>query len=161
MIARYAWMAVFLLIVVVAAAIAGSFEVGEWYFTMVKPGWTPPPWVFGPVWSLLYVLMALAMWQVWISAHYTRVGALAWWLLQLVFNVAWSWLFFGLNRSGWALAEMLLLIGLVVLCMKAFSASSRLAAAFMLPYLLWLLFAWVLNFSIWMLNGGGLGISLS
>ena len=158
MVMRYAWMAVFLLLVVIAAAIAGSFEAGEWYFMLHKPGWTPPAWVFGPVWSLLYVLMAVAMWLVWDSKDDTRVGALVWWLLQLSLNAAWSWLFFGLTRSGWSLAEMLLLIGVVILCMKAFSNSSRTAAVLMLPYLLWLLFAWVLNFSIWMMNGGGLGL---
>lgn len=156
MMTRYAWLAVFLLLVVIAAAAAGSFEVGDWYFTMRKPGWTPPPWAFGPIWSVLYVLMALAMWQVWVSMHYTRVGALVWWLLQLGLNVAWSWLFFGLHRSGWAMAEMLLLIGFVILCGRAFFASSRVAAALLMPYLAWLLFAWVLNFSIWRLNGGGL-----
>jgi len=160
MIARYAWMAVFLLLVIIAASIASSFEAGEWYFTMNKPGWTPPAWLFGPVWSVLYVLMALAMWLVWVSQHYTRVGALIWWLIQLSLNAAWSWLFFGLNRTGWALAEMLLLIGIAILCTRAFSLSSRLAAMLMLPYVLWLMFAWVLNFAIWMMNGGGLGITL-
>ena len=158
MVTRYAWMAVFLLLVVAAAAVAGSFEVGEWYFLLRKPGWTPPAWIFGPVWSVLYVLMALAMWLVWDSKHHTRVGALIWWLLQLALNAAWSWLFFGLHRSGWSLGEMLLLIGVVILCIKAFSNSSRLASVLMLPYLLWLIFAWMLNFSIWMMNGGGLGI---
>ncbi len=157
MITRYAWMAVFLSLVVIAAAVAGSFEAGEWYFMLRKPAFTPPPWVFGPAWSVLYLLMAVAMWLVWDSKHYTRTGALIWWLLQLGLNAAWSWLFFGLTRSGWSLAEMVLLIGTVVLCMKAFSASSRLAAMLMLPYLLWLCFAWVLNFSIWSMNGGGLG----
>jgi len=160
MITRYAWMAVFLLLVVVAAAIAGSFEAGEWYFMLRKPAWTPPSWVFGPVWSVLYVSMAVAMWLTWISAHDTRVGALVWWLLQLALNIAWSWLFFGLTRTGWAMAELLLLIGMVILCIRAFSASSRLAAVLMTPYLLWLIFAWALNFSIWTMNGGGLGISL-
>jgi tryptophan-rich sensory protein len=154
---RYAWMAIFLLLVVITAAIAGSFEAGVWYFTINKPGWTPPAWLFGPVWSVLYVLMALAMWLVWDSRHDSRVGALIWWLIQLFLNAAWSWLFFGLTRSGWALAEMLLLIGIVIFCIKVFSTSSRLAAALMLPYLLWLMFAWALNFSIWRLNGGGLG----
>lgn len=154
---RYAWMAVFLLLVVVAAAIGGSFEAGEWYFALNKPDWTPPAWLFGPVWSVLYVMMAVAIWLVWDSRHHTRVGALVWWLIQLLLNAAWSWLFFGLHRSGWALAEMLILIGIVIFCIKAFSRSSRLAAALMLPYLLWLTFAWALNFAIWRLNGGGLG----
>ena len=160
MVARYGSMAIFLLLVVAAAAIAGSFEAGEWYFNMNKPSWTPPSWVYGPAWSALYLLMALAMWKVWDSGHYLRLGSLVWWLLQLGLNVAWSWLFFGLHRIGWSLLEMTLLIGLVVLCTKAFSAASRTAAAMMIPYLLWLLFTWLLNFSIWILNGGGLGISL-
>jgi benzodiazapine receptor len=161
MIARYGWLAVFLLLVVGAAALSSSFEAGEWYFLLKKPAWTPPPWVFSPIWSLLYVLMALAMWLAWMSGHYVRSGAFAWWLLQLVLNVAWSWLFFGLTRSGWAMAEMLLLIGCVVLCMRALAACSRLSAALMVPYLLWLVFAWVLNFIIWLQNGGGFGISLA
>ena len=161
MFARYSSMAVFLLIVVMAAAIAGSFEAGEWYFSMYKPSWTPPAWVFGPVWAVLYILMALAMLKVWDSGHHQRKGALAWWLIQLALNVTWSWLFFGLNRSGWAWMEITLLIGVVILCSKAFSASSRTAALMMLPYLLWLVFAWFLNFSIWVINGGGLGSIMS
>jgi len=154
---RYAWMAVFLLLVIIAAAVAGSFEAGQWYFLLNKPAWTPPAWLFGPVWSVLYVLMAVAMWLVWDTRHHNRVGALIWWLIQLILNAAWSWLFFGLTRSGWALAEMLILIAMVIFCTRAFFNASRLAAALMLPYLLWLAFAWVLNFSIWTLNGGGLG----
>jgi len=157
MVTRYAWMAVFLLLVVITAAVAGSFEAGEWYFALNKPEWTPPAWLFGPVWSVLYVLMAIAMWLVWDSRHYSRTGSLLWWLIQLLLNATWSWLFFGLTRSGWALGEMLLLIGAVIFCIKAFSSSSRLAALLMLPYLLWLVFAWALNFSIWSLNGGGFG----
>ena len=160
MISRYAWLAIFLLLVVIAAAIASSFEAGEWYFLLRKPDWTPPAWVFGPVWSVLYVLMALAMWLVWISGDETRVGSLIWWLFQLGLNAAWSWLFFGLTRSGWSMAELLLLIGAVILCMKAFSSASRTAVLLMAPYLLWLVFAWVLNFAIWSMNGGGLGTML-
>lgn len=157
MILRYASLAVFLLVVVIAAAIGSSFEAGQWYVDLYKPAWTPPAWVFAPAWSILYVLMALAMWKVWLSGNPTRVGSLTWWLLQLGLNVAWSWLFFGLTRIGWAMLDLIILIGVVVLCMKAFSAASRAAAVLMLPYLLWLFFALLLNFSIWMQNGGGVG----
>jgi len=157
MIQRYGSLAVFLLLVAGAALFGSSFEAGSWYFALNKPQWTPPPWVFGPAWAILYVLMALAMWKVWLTGHPIRTGSLAWWLLQLGVNMAWSWLFFGMHRSGIALADLSLLIGLVVLCMKAFSASSRTAALLMLPYLLWLMFAWLLNFFIWRMNGGGLG----
>lgn len=154
---RYASMAVFLLLVVFAAYVSGSFEAGEWYFTMNKPGWTPPAWVFGPVWAVLYLLMALAMWKVWISGHQNSAGALIWWLLQLAFNAAWSWLFFGLERTGWAMLEMLVLIVLVIFCIRVFARISRQAALLMMPYLLWLGFAWLLNFSIWRMNGGSFG----
>jgi len=154
---RYATMAIFLLLVIFAAYVSGSFEAGVWYFSMTKPAWTPPAWLFGPVWAILYLLMALAMWKVWISGHASRNGALIWWLLQLGFNVAWSWLFFGLERTGWAMLELLFLIGLVILCIRMFLAISRQAALMMVPYLLWLCFAWLLNFSIWRMNGGSLG----
>lgn len=157
MVARYSSLAIFLLLVVLAAAFGASFEAGPWYYQLNKPSWTPPPWVFGPAWSVLYLLMAVAMWKVWQTGQPTRTGALIWWLMQLVLNAAWSWLFFGLHRPGWALAEMALLIGVVVLCTTAFARISRLAAWLMAPYLAWLLFAFALNFAIWSLNGGGFG----
>ena len=146
----------FLALVVLTAWLAGQFPAGEYYSLLNKPGWAPPGWLFGPVWSILYVLMAVAMWKVWESGQQARLGALAWWLLQLGLNAAWSWLFFGLTRIGWAMAELAVLIGLVILCIKAFSLISRSAAWLMLPYLLWLIFAFVLNFSLWSLNGGGI-----
>ena len=155
MIARYGSMAAFLALVVLAAAIGASFEAGEWYFQKVtKPAWTPPAWLFGPIWSVLYLTMAMAAWKVWLTGHYSRVGALGWWGLQLVMNVAWSWLFFGLERPGWAWAEMSILIAVVLLCIKAFRLLSKPAAYLMLPYLAWLIFAWVLNLVIWTMNGG-------
>jgi tryptophan-rich sensory protein len=100
--------------------------------------------------------MAVAMWKVWVTGQQARLGALAWWLLQLTLNAAWSWLFFGLTRTGWAMAEMALLIGIVVLCIKAFSLVSKPAAWLMVPYLLWLGVAFALNFSVWSMNGGGI-----
>jgi benzodiazapine receptor len=157
MLARYSSMAVFLLLVVIAASLASSFAAGEWYFTMYKPAWTPPSWVFGPLWSVLYLLLALAMWKIWDSRHHQRSGALIWWLIVLLLNTAWSWLFFGMNRIGWSMLELTLLIGIVVLCIKVFSAGSRTAAVMMIPYLLWLIYIWFLNLSIWMINGGGVG----
>jgi len=157
---RYATLAGFLVLVVIAAAISGSFAAGEWYFLLHKPQWTIPAWAFGPAWALAYVLMAVAMWTVWISGHYKRTGALTWWLLQLGLIIAWSWLFFGMNRSGWSMALMLLLIGFVVLCIKLFATASRLAALLLVPCLLWLVYLWALNIAIWLLNGGGLGVSV-
>jgi tryptophan-rich sensory protein len=153
---RYLPLAVFLALVVAAAGFGAQFPAGEYYAMINKPDWAPPPWVFGPVWTLLYVMMAVAMWKVWMTGQQARLGALAWWLLQLTLNAAWSWLFFGLTRTGWAMAEMALLIGIVVLCIKAFSLVSKPAAWLMVPYLLWLGVAFALNFSVWSMNGGGI-----
>jgi len=158
MIAKYSSMAAFLVLVVLAAGIAGSFEAGEWYFKLYKPFWTPPGWLFAVVWPALYLMMAMAAWKVWISGHLARNGALAWWAIQLVMNAAWSWLFFGLERPGWALAEMGLLIVVVLFCIQAFRGISKPAASLMMPYLAWLAFAWVLNFVLWNMNGGPLNI---
>ncbi|HKX57375.1 MAG TPA: TspO/MBR family protein [Xanthomonadales bacterium] len=153
---RMVTLAVFLALVVMAAWLGSQFPAGEYYALINKPAWAPPAWLFGPVWSVLYVMMAVAMWLVWERGVPARLGALAWWLMQLTLNAAWTWLFFGLTRIGWAMAELGLLIGLVILCIKAFSLISKPAAWLMLPYLLWLVFALVLNFSIWSLNGGGI-----
>jgi tryptophan-rich sensory protein len=157
---RYIILAAFLLVVVIAAAISGSFAAGEWYFLLHKPQWTIPTWAFGPAWAAVYVLMAAAMWMVWASGHHQRTGALTWWLLQLGLVIAWSWLFFGMNRSGWSMGIMLLLIGFVLFCIKLFATPSRLAALLLVPCLLWLVYLWVWNIAIWLLNGGGFGVSI-
>ncbi len=154
MIARYASMAVFLALVVLAAAVAGSFEAGEWYHTMNKPSWTPGPWLNVVAWVVLYLMMALAAWQVWLTGHYSRLGALTWWAIQLALNVSWSWLFFGLHRLGWAWIELSLQIAIVIFCIRAFRLLSRPSAYLMVPYLFWLIFSWVLNLATWTMNGG-------
>jgi len=156
MIAKYLSMAVFLALVVLAAGIAGSFEAGEWYYKLYKPFWTPPGWLFALVWPALYLMMAVAAWKVWLTGHHARNGALTWWAIQLFMNAAWSWLFFGLERPGWAWLEMSLLIVIVLFCIKAFRLMSKPAASLMLPYLVWLVFAWILNFVLWNMNGGPL-----
>jgi tryptophan-rich sensory protein len=150
-------MAVFLVLVVLAAAITGSFEAGEWYYALYKPSWTPPPWFFAPLWVVLYLTMALAAWRVWLTGHYSRFGALTWWMIQLALNVAWSWLFFALNRPGWAWLELSLQIAVVMLCIRAFHLLSKSSAYLMAPYLVWLIFAWTLNLAIWTMNGGPFG----
>lgn len=157
---RYVTLAVFLVLVVIAAAISASFAAGEWYFLVHKPQWTIPAWAFGPAWAVVYVLMAAAMGLVWTSGHHLRTGALTFWLLQLGLICAWSWLFFGMNRSGWSMGVMALLIGFAALCFRLFATVSRPGALLLLPGLLWLVYLWVLNIAIWMLNGGGFGVSI-
>ena len=157
MTARYGSLAVLLLVVVAASYLAGSFEAGEWYYLKLgKPAWMPPGALLGVGWAVAHLLMALAAWQIWVSGHYARSGALTWWLLLLVLNVAWSAVFFGLNRIGWACLELGLALAVALFCIRAFHPLSRQAAWLMLPVLLWLLFTWVLNLVLWTLNGGPL-----
>jgi tryptophan-rich sensory protein len=156
--ARYASLAVLLLLVVAAAYLAGSFEAGEWYYQKLsKPSWTPPGAVLGGGWALAWLTLALAAWQLWQSGHYARLGALAWWLLLLALTVGWSILFFGLNRIGWAWLELGLALAVALLCIRAFHPLSRQAAWLLLPGLAWLGFIWVLNLVMWSINGGPLG----
>ena len=156
--ARYASLAVLLLLVVAAAYLAGSFEAGEWYYQKLsKPSWTPPGAVLGGGWALAWLTLALAAWQLWQSGHYARLGALAWWLLLLALTVGWSILFFGLNRIGWAWLELGLALTVALLCIRAFHPLSRQAAWLLLPGLSWLGFIWVLNLVMWSINGGPLG----
>jgi len=160
MIARYSSLAAFLLVVVITAAISGSFEAGEWWHvTLQRPDWTPSNWAWGPIWSAYYVLTAAAMWTVWITIHHSRMGSLIWWLLQIALVLIWAWLFFGLNRIGWAMLELVLLMGVTVFCIKAFSKASGLAAVLLMPGLVWLIFLWCWNIAVWLANGGTFGLS--
>lgn len=154
---RHISLALFLIAVLAAAAAGGQFEAGAWYQALNKPDWTPPDWAFGPAWAVIYVLMALAAWRVWLSGHSVRVGALAWWVLILVLNVAWSWLMFGLNRTGWAFMVCALIVAFAIMCCRAFFLLSRPAGAMMLPLVLWAGFACYLNYAVWAMNQGGFG----
>lgn len=158
MLARYSSLAVYLLLVVLAVAAGASFEAGEWYFREVgKPSWSPPPWFFGPAWAIAYLFAALAAWQAWLTEHYDRLKALTWWLAMLVLNVAWSFLFFGMHRTGWAWPVLGLALLAAVLCTLAFRRLSGQAAGLMVPCLIWMIFCWALNLAVWALNGGFLG----
>ena len=101
------------------------------------------------------VLMAVAAWRVWLSRHRARIGAVLWWLLILTLNVAWSWLMFGLHRPGWAFLMCVLILGVAILCTRAFFLLSRPAGLMMLPLVLWATFACALNYGVWTMNEGG------
>jgi tryptophan-rich sensory protein len=140
-----------------AAAIGGvvtNAQLEDWYASLRRPGFAPPNYVFGPVWSVLYLTMAVAAWLVWrrdvLSASILPLGLF---LLQLVANVAWSCLFFGLQSPALALVEIFLLWGLIAATLIAFWRRSRLAGLLLVPYLAWVTFAAVLNFAFWRLNG--------
>lgn len=134
-----------------AALTAGP--VKEWYPTLRKPAWTPPDWLFGPVWTALYLMMAVAAWLVWSRAGLlgARVG-LGLFLVQLVLNAAWSGLFFALRSPGAAFAEIVALWAAIAATIVAFARVSPTAAALLAPYLLWVTYATALNGTIWVLN---------
>jgi len=135
-----------------AAALPGAlWPPGEWYASLQRPAYAPPNWVFGPVWTLLYLGIAVAGWLVW-RARGLRSTQFGLWLAQLSLNALWTPLFFGLNWLGVALVEMALLLLLIALCMRSFHPVSRTASWLMFPYLLWVSFAWVLNAGFWWLN---------
>jgi len=141
---------VFLLLAFAAGFVGSRFGPGDWYAHLVKPPFNPPDWIFAPVWSLLYAMMAVAAWRAWLRGGFGPGVAL--WLVQLAFNAAWSWLFFGLHQIGIALLEILVLLTLVAATTMAFWRRERLAGGLMIPYLAWVAFASVLNAALWVLN---------
>lgn len=128
-------------------------NVPGWYAALAKPAWTPPGSWFGPVWTILYVLMGVAAWCVWRTRGFRgSPAALAMFLVQLALNTLWSVVFFGLREPGWAFAEILLLWCAIAVTMTLFLRVSRPAGLLLVPYLAWVTFAAALNFSIWRLN---------
>ncbi len=135
------------------AALGGLFLPGEWYARLRKPAWNPPNWVFAPVWSTLYAVMAVAAWLVWRRGGWARHRRpLLLFLLQLLFNALWSPLFFGLHLAGLAFVDLLLLWLALLLTVLDFWRVRRPAGMLLLPYLAWVSFAGALNFALWRLN---------
>ena len=130
---------------------ATARSVVDWYPTLNKPTWNPPAWIFGPVWTVLYVMMAVAAWLVWKQGKGAG-PALGWFFVQLALNCLWSFLFFGTQSPGLALLEILVLWAALAITIYAFFQRSQPAGLIMLPYIGWVSFAAFLNFSIWRLN---------
>ena len=142
----------FLVLCLGAGALGGwttAQAVIDWYPNLVKPSFNPPPWIFGPVWTLLYIMMAVAAWLAWQTG---ARAALVLFFIQLALNCAWSFLFFGLKSPGLALIEILVLWAAIAATLVAFYRHSRAAGWLMAPYLAWVSFAAVLNAAIWRLN---------
>jgi tryptophan-rich sensory protein len=138
---------------VAAAAFVGSrFRPGPWYAALAKPTWNPPNWVFAPVWSVLYVAIAVAGWLYWRNASSGAVLALSLWGAQLVLNASWSWLFFGLHSPALALVDISLLLVAIAFFIVLAHPISTAAAWLFVPYGVWVSFATALNVAIWHLN---------
>jgi tryptophan-rich sensory protein len=149
-----------LIVSFIAAAVGGaaSIQAGPFYTQLARPDWAPPPTIFGPVWTVLYIMMGIAAWLVWrVNGATAARSALTLFIVQLAFNALWSWLFFAWHQGATAFADILLLWALIVATMIAFWRISRVAALLLLPYLLWVSFAAALNYSVWQLNPQVLG----
>ena len=149
------------LIVTFAASAVGaraSIEARSFYGQLVQPAWAPPPWLFGPVWTALFALMAIAAWLVWRSGGVrgNRI-ALVLFIVQLALNSLWSWLFFAWHLGALAFAEVVLLWVFIVSTLVAFWRVRPLAGILFMPYLMWVSFAAVLNYALWRLNPHVLG----
>lgn len=141
-----------------AIGAVASINARTFYAEVIRPDWAPPGWLFGPVWITLYTLMGIAAWLVWRQAGFRAARvALMLFLVQLVLNAAWSWLFFGWRLGFMAFLDILVLWALIAAMLAAFWQKSRTAAAMIAPYLLWVGFAAVLNYTVWQLNPRLLG----
>lgn len=143
------------ILVCLGAAGIGSLlttpALSTWYASLRKPSWTPPNWLFGPVWTILFIAMAIAAWLVWLKVGLTATP-MQLFLLQLLLNVAWSALFFRLRSPGLAFAEIVMLWFAILATSIEFWRAVPAAGWLLLPYLIWVSYATALNFSIWRLN---------
>lgn len=140
--------------------VAGLFTatgIDSWYEAIKKPEWQPPSYVFGPVWTVLYIMMGIAFYLIWTTPAGKKLKriAITLWCIQLIFNFFWSFIFFKQHQIDWALGEILVLWFFILLTTIYFFRISRAAGWLMIPYILWVSFASVLTWSIYQLNPGG------
>lgn len=127
-----------------------SIRASDEYQDLEAPAWAPPGWVFGPVWTVLYLMVGTAAWMAWRAG--ASKGTLGLWGAQLAANLAWTPLFFGLGERGWALVDIVILFALVVATIVAFARTEKRAAWLLAPYAAWVAFATMLNAAFWWLN---------
>lgn len=150
------FLALVLLWVVLTAALSGRFGGGEWYQTMRQPPWNPPPAFMAFAWSMYYLALALAAWLLWQRCRRRAARRLLAWSLLSLPNVLWAWFFFGMHRIGWSLAVAGLWLTAVLAAAWRIRREVPAAAGLLLLTGAWLGFVIALNFSQWLLNGGGL-----
>lgn len=142
---------------VLVGGISGFFTVTgveSWYQTIQKPSWNPPNWVFGPVWTTLYIMMGIALWLVWkedTSRELKMIAAILFGV-QFILNFFWSFIFFKLEQPGFAFLEILFMWVAILATIFAFAQVNKTAAWLLVPYISWVSFAAILNFTIWRLN---------
>ena len=150
---RWVWLAVWFAVCFGVAGVGMAAEIPGWYRTLARPAIAPPNWVFAPVWTLLYALMAVAAWRVSLAGPSpARTWGLALFLVQLALNFAWSWIFFRQHALGAALVEVIVLWAAIGATTSVFAQAAPIAAWLMAPYLRWVSFASVLNGAYWRLN---------
>lgn len=143
--------AIVIAVLVLAAAASGAvFKPGPWYENLRRPDWTPPNWAFPVVWSILYIAIGVSGWLIWQAQGFGLAMGL--WLLQLVFNAAWSWLFFGRRRMDLAFVDVCALLLSILAYIAVAAQVSQMAALLFVPYALWVATAATLNRSVWRLN---------
>lgn len=151
-----AGLAAFLLLGGVVLALGGvvtATSVGTWYQGIAKPAFNPPDWVFGPVWTVLFLLMSVAAWRVWRRGGLARRRReMALYGLQLALNLGWPVVFFGLRQIGWGVAEMIALFAAILWTALRFWRRDRVAGWLFIPYAAWVGFALILNASLWVMN---------
>jgi translocator protein len=140
-----------------AGGISGFFTVTgveSWYQYINKPSWNPPNWIFGPVWTTLYIMMGIALFLVWKADTSYELKKIAFVLfgVQLLLNFCWSFLFFKLEQPGWAFAEIIVMWLFILMTIFAFAQVSKTAAWLLVPYISWVSFAAILNYTIWKMN---------
>ncbi len=146
----------FLLLSFVVSGLGGAItatSVGDWYQTLERSALSPPDWVFGPVWTTLFIFMAVAAWRVWRrEASQGRCRALVVYGVQLALNLLWSALFFGLQQIGWSLVEIVVLLLVILVNTVLFWRLDRVAGLLFVPYAAWVSYATILTGTLWLLN---------
>lgn len=144
---------VWILICFIPAIIGSQFGPGEWYQTLTKPEWNPPNWIFGPVWTLLYLLMGISVWIIWKDYGLkTAAIPIGFFVAQLILNALWSWFFFGLENVGLAFIDIVVLWTFILITLIMFWKLNTWSGVLLVPYIAWVSFATVLNYNIWQLN---------
>ena len=144
----------FILLITFLASGIGGFTTATfkepWYSQIILPSFNPPSWVFGPTWTILYILMSVAIWRIWIKYYDNKILNL--YFFHLFFNTIWSVIFFGFHQIGLALLDLVLILIFIVLLMKIYYSKDKISFSLMVPYFLWSGYALVLNFNIFILN---------